>query len=107
MHIITNGFEEIQGIKIKQSRLEDFFKHIFISEKIGHQKPQKEIFIHAMEATGASVSESLMIGDNMQTDIAGARSVGMDQVFFNPNKLKTREKATYEISELKELRNIL
>jgi len=107
MHIITNGFEEIQGIKIKQSRLEDFFKHIFISEKVGHQKPEKEIFLHAMEATGASVNESLMIGDNMQTDIAGARSVGMDQVFFNPNKLKTREKATYEISELKQLRNIL
>ena len=60
-----------------------------------------------MEATGASVTESLMIGDNMQTDIAGARSVGMDQVFFNPNHLKTREKATYQISELKELRNIL
>lgn len=107
MHIITNGFEEIQGIKIKQSRLEQYFKHIFISEKIGHQKPEKEIFIYAMEATGASAGESLMIGDNMQTDIAGARSVGMDQVFFNPHQVKTRDKATYEITELKELKNML
>ena len=107
LHIITNGFEEIQGVKIRQSRLEDYFKHIFISEKIGHQKPQKEIFLHAMEAAGAAVMESLMIGDNMQTDIAGARSVGMDQVFFNPHQTKTREKATYEIAELKVLRDIL
>jgi putative hydrolase of the HAD superfamily len=107
MHIITNGFEEIQGIKLKQSQLEPHFKHIFISEKVGYQKPQKEIFLHAMEITGASVDESLMIGDNMQTDIAGARSVDMDQVFFNPTGQKTRENATYEITELKQLRNIL
>jgi putative hydrolase of the HAD superfamily len=107
MHIITNGFEEIQGVKIRQSRLEDYFRHIFISEKIGHQKPEKEIFLHAMQASGASAENSLMIGDNMQTDIAGAQSVGMDQVFFNPQGLKTRDKATYEIRELKELRNIL
>jgi len=107
MHIITNGFEEIQGIKIKQSSLERYFKHIFISESVGHQKPEKEIFIHAMQVTGASVAESLMIGDNMQTDIAGARAVGMDQVFFNPHRLKTREKATYEITHLAELKNII
>jgi putative hydrolase of the HAD superfamily len=107
IHLITNGFEEIQAIKIKQSGLEKYFKHIFISEKVGHQKPDKRIFIHAMEVSGASVSESLMIGDNMQTDIAGAKSVGMDQVFFNPNLKKNRGKATYEIVELKELRGIL
>jgi putative hydrolase of the HAD superfamily len=107
MHIITNGFEEIQDIKIKQSRLDHYFKHIFISEVVGHQKPEKQIFLHAMEMTGASVTESIMIGDNMQTDIAGARSVGMDQVFFNPNRNKTRDRATYEIAELKELKNLL
>jgi len=107
LHIITNGFEEIQGVKIRESKLTQYFKNIFISEKVGYQKPQKEIFLHAIHTAGAAVIESLMIGDNMQTDIAGARSVGMDQVFFNPQRLKTREKATYEIAALKELRNIL
>jgi len=107
LHIITNGFEEVQEIKIRNSGLENYFKHIFISGKVGHQKPDKQMFLHAMEVAGADVHESLMIGDNMQTDIAGARSVGMDQVFFNPNHTKNREKATYEISELKELRNLL
>jgi putative hydrolase of the HAD superfamily len=107
MHIITNGFEEIQDVKIKKSGLEGYFRHIFISEKVGYQKPQKEIFLHAMQVAGADLHESLMIGDNMQTDIAGARSVGMDQVFFNPNQAKTKEKATYEITALKQLRDIL
>jgi len=107
LHIITNGFQEVQDVKIRNSNLEQYFKHIFVSERVGHQKPQREMFLHAMEATGATAEDSLMIGDNMQTDIVGAKSVGMDQVFFNPNHTKTREKATYEISELKELRGFL
>jgi putative hydrolase of the HAD superfamily len=107
MHLITNGFEEIQEVKIRRSGLEKYFTHIFISERVGHQKPDQRIFLHAMMEAGASVSESLMIGDNMQTDIIGARSVGMDQVFFNPNSTKTKDKATYEIAELKELRKLL
>ena len=107
LHIITNGFEEVQEIKIRHSGLEGYFKHIFISGKVGHQKPDKQMFLHALDVAGAQVEESLMIGDNMQTDIAGARSVGMDQVFFNPNHTKTRDKATYEIAELKELRTLL
>ena len=107
IHLITNGFEEIQDIKIKNSGLEKYFKHIFISERVGHQKPDKRIFLHALEATGAKAEESLMIGDNMQTDIIGAKSVSMDQVFFNPNRNKARDKATYEIAALKELKTLL
>ncbi|MBS1623760.1 MAG: YjjG family noncanonical pyrimidine nucleotidase [Bacteroidetes bacterium] len=107
LHIITNGFSEVQDIKIRESRLEVYFRHVFVSEQVGHQKPQREIFLHAMEVTGATVEESLMIGDNMATDIMGAKAVGMDQVFFNPLGKKTRDKATYEIAALAELKNFL
>ncbi|MBS1683465.1 MAG: YjjG family noncanonical pyrimidine nucleotidase [Bacteroidetes bacterium] len=107
LHIITNGFSEVQDIKIRESRLEVYFRHVFVSEQVGHQKPQREIFLHAMEVTGATVEESLMIGDNMATDIMGAKAVGMDQVFFNPLGKKTRDKATYEIAALSELKNFL
>ena len=107
MHLITNGFSEVQDVKVKESKLNVYFRHIFVSERVGHQKPEQGIFLHAMEVTGADVKESLMIGDNMQTDIMGAKSVGMDQVFFNPNSKKTRDKATYEIANLSELKNFL
>jgi putative hydrolase of the HAD superfamily len=107
LHIITNGFEEVQHIKIRNSGLETYFRHVFISEVVGHQKPQVEIFLHAMQVAGATPADSLMIGDNMQTDIAGARAAGMDQVFFNPAHTKTRDKATYEIASLSELRILL
>jgi putative hydrolase of the HAD superfamily len=107
LHLITNGFAEIQDVKIRNSGLEKYFRHIFVSEKVGHQKPDQRIFLHALETAGATAEDSLMIGDNMQTDIIGAKSVGMDQVFFNPNRNKNREKATYEIAELKELMSLL
>ena len=107
MHIITNGFEEIQEIKIRQSGLEKYFKQIFISEHVGHQKPNREIFIHALDQAGASADKALMIGDNMQTDILGAKAVGMDQCFFNPSQTKHRDKATYEIAALIELKSFL
>lgn len=107
LHMITNGFSEVQDVKVRESKLEVYFHHVFVSEKVGHQKPEQGIFLHAMEVTGAKVEESLMIGDNMATDIMGAKSVGMDQVFFNPNHKKTRDKATYEIYSLSELKNFL
>lgn len=107
MHIITNGFQEVQGIKIRNSNLENFFRHIFISEIVGHQKPSQQIFLHALQVSGAKAAESLMIGDNLQTDIAGAASVGIDQVFFNPHNHKHKESPTFEISQLKQLRTIL
>lgn len=107
LHIITNGFSEVQDIKIRESRLEVYFRHVFVSERVGHQKPEREIFLHAMEVTGATPEDSVMIGDNMATDIMGAKSAGMDQVFYNPLGKKTRDKATYEVATLTELKNFL
>jgi putative hydrolase of the HAD superfamily len=107
MHLITNGFSEVQDVKVRESKLDVYFGHVFVSEKVGHQKPEQGIFLHAMQVTGATPKESLMIGDNMATDIMGAKSVGMDQVFFNPNGKRTRDKATYEIASLTELKNFL
>ena len=107
LFIITNGFAEVQHIKIKESGLSPYFTDIFISEQVGHQKPNKEIFIHALEVAKVAASKALMIGDNMQTDILGARAVAIDQVFFNPNKIRASYKATYEIASLLELKEIL
>lgn len=107
LHLITNGFAEVQWIKLEHSGLKPFFEHIIISEEVGTQKPNKEIFEIAMQRAKTTTDHCIMIGDNMNTDIAGARSAGMDQIFFNPHKKHTREKATYQIAELKELKDLL
>jgi putative hydrolase of the HAD superfamily len=107
MHLITNGFAEVQWIKIEHSGLRPFFEHIIISEEVGTQKPDKAIFEIAMQRSGASTDACIMIGDNYNTDIIGAKNAGIDQVFFNPGKNRKREAVTYEISQLKELLDIL
>ena len=60
-----------------------------------------------MKETNAKANQSLMIGDALDIDVLGAQNVGMDQVFFNPNKLYHESKPTYEIGNLKEMYDIV
>ena len=107
MHIITNGFEEIQSIKLNRSGLSEFFNEIITSEQAGSKKPHPAIFQYSLKQANAVVHESLMVGDNQQVDIVGAQKVGMDGVFFNPEKEETLIEPTYEVSELKQMLEFL
>lgn len=107
LFIVTNGFEEVQFQKVRSSGLEDFFKEVVISEKVGHKKPAREIFDHIMDKHSLVHQEAIMIGDNLLTDIAGAKNAGIDSVFFNPEKIPHDGTMTYEIGHLLELRSIL
>ncbi|NSL89365.1 YjjG family noncanonical pyrimidine nucleotidase [Chitinophaga solisilvae] len=107
MHMITNGFEATQLLKMKSSGIEHFFTHIITSEVAGSLKPYREIFDYAIAKAGTTAAESIMVGDAMELDIKGAHSVGMDQVYFNPAKPPVDFVPTYTISHLKELRQIL
>lgn len=81
MHIITNGFTEVQHRKIESSGLRQYFDRIFISEEIQAPKPDKRIFQHALKCCNSKKSKSIMIGDSWDSDILGARSMGISQVF--------------------------
>jgi putative hydrolase of the HAD superfamily len=107
MHIISNGFEEIQFNKLDTSGLRKYFTHIITSERSLFIKPQKEIFEFALHVAGAMVTESIMIGDNQEADIQGASNAGMDTVFVNHINEDSRSAPTYTILHLKELENIL
>jgi YjjG family noncanonical pyrimidine nucleotidase len=107
MYIITNGFEEIQSTKIESSGITSYFKGIVTSARAGCKKPEKEIFEFALRENGFACSETIMVGDNLLTDIAGARNASVDTVYFNPYRLPHNENVTYEITSLKELTTIL
>lgn len=107
LHIISNGFEEVQHNKLRNSGLTVYFKEIITSEGCNYVKPQKEIFEFAMDKAGALLKESLMIGDNEEADIAGAVNTGMDSVFVNHVSDTKNIQATYTIHHLKELEEIL
>ncbi|MDD2303356.1 MAG: YjjG family noncanonical pyrimidine nucleotidase [Prolixibacteraceae bacterium] len=82
MHIITNGFKEVQYSKLFNCGLARFFTKVFISEEVKTTKPHREIFEHALKSTNASKKRSIMIGDSWETDITGALEFGMDQIMF-------------------------
>ena len=105
--IITNGFEEIQHMKLTAGNLHGYFDHIITSQKAGHRKPAREIFDYALRLNDIECHEAIMIGDNPITDIGGARNALIDTVFFNPEKMSHNAEAHYEISTLEELRQFL
>jgi len=107
LHIITNGFKEVQDVKLKVSGLGRYFDRIFISELIGVQKPDKYFFEYAVRSLNASKKECLVIGDSYEADILGAKNFGLDHVFYNVNGEKHDEDVMYEIRSLSELKDIL
>ena len=107
LHIISNGFDDVQHTKLKASEIHDYFSIIVTSDSSGHRKPQKGIFEFAMNEAGATRSDAVMIGDNIETDIKGAKNASMDQIFFNPNNTQHSVDVTYEITSLKQIMNIL
>lgn len=107
LYIITNGFNEVQFTKLKNSNLDTYFKKVFTSENAGAQKPNPKIFEHALKTVNARKKESIMIGDDLDGDILGAKKFGIDQVYFNPERKNHSENITHEISALKELQEIL
>ena len=107
MHIITNGFAEIQAIKMDSSEIAHYFTHVITSENANAKKPDPLIFQYALALSGASVEESIMIGDNYEADILGAKSVGLDTVFYNPIGAVVNDQPTYNIRHWNELLAIL
>lgn len=107
MHIITNGFAEIQAIKMDSAEIAHYFTQVVTSENANAKKPDPRVFAFALEAAGATVAESLMIGDNYEADIRGAKSVSMDTVFYNTAGLVVDDQPTYNIRHWNELLAIL
>ncbi|MCO5237744.1 MAG: YjjG family noncanonical pyrimidine nucleotidase [Chitinophagaceae bacterium] len=106
LHLITNGFESVQHSKLKHSGLTGFFEVVITSEGSNSLKPQKEIFDYALKKTGASQKESIMLGDDMEADIGGAKNAGIDQVYVNHNNIPAVLEPTYMVNALIDLRHI-
>lgn len=107
LHLITNGFDTIQHGKLASSNLQHFFIEVITSENSNSLKPNREIFEFAMRKCDTTASDCIMIGDNLDADIAGAINAGIDAVFVNHLAIKTSVQPTHTIYQLKELEQIL
>ncbi len=106
LHLITNGFEDVQWGKLRNSQIDHYFGEVITSERAMALKPHKEIFEFALQQTGAQKAESIMIGDNLDADIRGAMQAGLDTVFVNHIGESTELQPTYTIYHLQELETI-
>jgi len=107
LYLISNGFSETTEMKVKGSDITKYFKTVITPTHSGFKKPEKEMFLYALAKANCSPEQAIMIGDDLQADIIGAKNVGIDQVFFNPNKKNHELSVTFEISKLEELKAIL
>ncbi len=106
IHVITNGFEEVQRVKVERSGLSAYVDVVVTSEQAGAGKPDPRIFDMALRRAGAAVEDSLMVGDSISNDMEGARAIGMDHAHYvesgGPDPL-----ATMRFTHFDELRSFL
>lgn len=106
LHIITNGFHEVQNKKLKNSGIHHFFDQVINSEMAGVKKPNPYIFRLALEKSRATAGKSLMIGDSLEADIQGALAAGYHALHFNVHNEPKHEYCEM-IGELIEIKSFL
>ena len=110
MHMTSNGFHEVQYKKLAACGLRDYFDTIILSEDAGVNKPSPQYFDYAFKVSGARPETTLMIGDNLQTDILGALNAGLDAMLFNRwnvDAKSTPQAPTYIVDSLRDIMTIL
>ncbi|MGJ8734151.1 YjjG family noncanonical pyrimidine nucleotidase [Cellulophaga fucicola] len=106
LHIITNGFQDVQNKKIRNSKIDNYFDVIVDSEMAGVKKPNPYIFELALQKANTTADKSLMIGDSLEADILGAKSVGLHVLHFNAHQEPTHNHCAI-INSLDEIKNHL
>jgi putative hydrolase of the HAD superfamily len=110
MHMCSNGFHEVQYKKLDACSLHDYFNTIILSEDAGVNKPSKDYFDYALTVSGANRETTLMIGDNLQSDILGALNAGLDAMLFNRWQVPSEElpqDLTFVVDNLCDIMEIL
>jgi putative hydrolase of the HAD superfamily len=103
LHIITNGFQEIQEKKMKNAGILDYFDLIINSEMAGVKKPNPHIFNLALEKANVLPRKAMMVGDNIEADILGAQAAGFHTLHFNAHNEPLHEycQMIHDLGEIK------
>lgn len=108
--LVTNGTAVAQKKKLEKSGLQDIVSHIFISEIVGYEKPDINFFKKVISEVGINdLSEALIIGDSLTSDIQGGYNAGIDTCWYNPKGIKNESSLspTYIIQNLHDLDSIV
>ena len=100
----------MQYKKLAACGLRHYFDTIILSEDAGANKPSTQFFDYALHSSGADRATTLMIGDNLQTDILGAMNAGIDALLFNRwgvDVSGSQQAPTFVVDSLKEITGFL
>ena len=107
LHIITNGFDEVQRKKMKSSKIDHYFKQVITSESVGVKKPNPRVFEHAIKVANATKENAIMIGDSLEADIEGAVNYGLKAIYCNFDGKDKQSDQFITITSLFELKKYL
>lgn len=110
LFVVSNGTKFKQYTQIKGAGLSSYFEKVILSEDIGYQKPDKHFFIGMKERIpNADWSDMLIVGDSLTADIAGANSVNIDSIWYNPQHAtnNTSFVPTFEVKDLLAVTDVL
>lgn len=106
LYLASNGTDIVQTRRIASAGIEKYFKELFISQRIGYDKPSIEYFNRCFEKIeGFSKDTTIIVGDSLTSDILGGKHAGIRTCWFNPHEKPGREDIVpdYEIRNLAEL----
>lgn len=109
-YAVTNGTITAQENKMKQSGLDNVFDGVFISDKVGYEKPTISFFNAVFEAIGSfEKDEVLIVGDSLTSDIQGGNNAGILCCWYNPDGHSNNKnfRIDYEIKNLNEILDII
>lgn len=116
IYAVTNGVYNTQKRRVEESGLRKYFSDIFVSEKIGYQKPRKEFFDFVFESLSNKYDinninnlkeKTIVVGDSLSADIIGGIEYGIDTCWYNPKGKTTDLKPTYIIDNILSLLDII
>lgn len=107
LHIITNGFEEIQSKKMLNSKIDHYFDQVVTSESVGVKKPNPKVFNYALTSAKATSENSIMIGDSLEADVLGAINVGIEAIHCVFDDLTATDKNITTVKSLLEIKQYL
>ena len=107
LHLISNGFKETTMQKVESASIGNYFKTITTPTHSGYKKPHELMFDFALKNAGCHPNQCIMIGDDLEADVLGAKRFGMDCIYFNPSSALHTENVTFEIKFITDLLNIL
>lgn len=107
LYILSNGFRELQEQKMRSSGILHYFEKVVLSEDIGVHKPYPALFHFALSVAQADAKDALMVGDSWESDIEGAKGIGMHQLFYNVlGKQEFPFRPTYVMDSWKEVQGL-